>query len=80
MATVRSMSAGSRPAAVAASSTAVRSGATPSGRLPVSAYHEFHASTYGSVRASIRAPDEPMSSGGPPGRAGRGNSSASRAA
>ena len=56
-----------------------RSGATPSGVLPVSAYQAFQPSTQGSVAASILGPLEPTISGGPPGRAGRGSSSASRA-
>src|SRR5450759_4986541 len=69
-ATVRSISAGSRPTATADSSTIARNRDTPSGRLPVSAYQAFHAVTYGSVAASIRGPLEPMRIGGPPARAG----------
>ena len=45
----------------------------------MSAYHAFHASACGSVAASMRGPLEPTRIGGPPGRAGRGSSSASRA-
>ena len=78
-ATVRSISAGSRPTAAAASSTIARSRGTPSGRFPVSAYQAFHESACAIVAASIRGPLDPMRIGGPPGRAGRGSSSASRA-
>ena len=67
-ATVRSIAAGSRPTSRHASSTTSRSGAMPAGVLPMSAYHVFQASTYGSAIRSIRGPLEPMSSGGPPGR------------
>ena len=51
----------------------------PLGALPVSAYHEFQASTWGAVIRSIRSPFEPIRSGGPPGRGPRGSSSQSRA-
>ena len=68
-ATVRSIEAGSRPAAVAAASTSARRRATPAGALPVSAYQAFHACMYGVVTSSIRGPDDPMRISGPPGRA-----------
>ena len=77
-ATVRSMACGSRPAARAASSTSEISRGTPAGELDVSAYQAFHAAMYGTVAASIRGPMEPTISGGPPGRMGRGRTSASR--
>ena len=69
-ATVRSMSAGSRPASIAAASTFSRRGMTPAALFAVSAYHEFHARVRQRIR-SIRSPLEPMRMGGPPGRRGR---------
>ena len=67
-ATVRSISAGSRPTSRHAASTFSRSaGDARRRRCAVSAYHEFHASTWGAVIRSIRSPFDPIISGGPPG-------------
>ena len=79
-ATVRSISAGSRPdiAARVVDDVAQRA-RRPPGALPVSANQLFQAWTCGTAMRSIRGPFEPIISGGPSGRGPRGSSSQSRA-